>query len=97
MALVVARADDATQKANTTPYAAELNKKWADPKADVRKFIKSLESEKRIVFAKRHAITSAVGLRPAMRSPYWGGHGPRSRSRLPSKSVVCWTRSMPWT
>jgi ubiquinone/menaquinone biosynthesis C-methylase UbiE len=47
-----------------TSYAAEMNKKFTDPQADVQEFVKQWESQSRDVYAKRHDIARAVGLRP---------------------------------
>ncbi len=46
------------------PYAAKMNKKFADPNANIDEFVQRFESEARDVFAKRQAITRAVALKP---------------------------------
>ncbi len=46
------------------PYPADMNKKFADPNADVQHFVKQWENESRDVFVKRQDIVRAVRLRP---------------------------------
>ena len=41
-----------------------MNKKFADPNADIQQFVKRFENEARDIYAKRRDITRAVGLRP---------------------------------
>ena len=41
-----------------------MNKKFADPNADIRQFVKRFENEARDIYVKRQNITRAVGLRP---------------------------------
>jgi ubiquinone/menaquinone biosynthesis C-methylase UbiE len=62
--LVVAQAEDKPASQKPTPYPAKMNKKFTDPKADIKEFVKRFESETRDVFAKRREITRAVKLQP---------------------------------
>jgi ubiquinone/menaquinone biosynthesis C-methylase UbiE len=66
MALTAAtiRGEDAPQNQGPAPYPVEMNKKFADPDADIQQFVKRFENEARDVYAKRQDITRAVGLRP---------------------------------
>jgi ubiquinone/menaquinone biosynthesis C-methylase UbiE len=59
-----ATAADAPRHQGPAPYPAKMNKKFTDPDADVQQFVRSFENEARDVYAKRHDITRAVGLRP---------------------------------
>jgi ubiquinone/menaquinone biosynthesis C-methylase UbiE len=58
------RAEDAPKSKGPAPYAAEMNKKFTDPNADIQQFVKRFENDARDVYAKRREITRAVGLRP---------------------------------
>jgi ubiquinone/menaquinone biosynthesis C-methylase UbiE len=57
-------AEDAPRKQGPAPHPAEMNKKFTDPNADVRAFVKQFENEARDIYIKRRDITRAVGLRP---------------------------------
>ena len=59
-----AKAADTPSSQQPKPYAAEMNKKFQDPKAKIQEFLKRFENEDRDVYVKRHDITRAVGLRP---------------------------------
>ena len=41
-----------------------MNKKFADPKANVEQFVQRFENESRDIYVKRQDIVRAVGLRP---------------------------------
>ena len=41
-----------------------MNKKFADPDADIQQFVKRFENDSRDIYAKRQDITRTVGLRP---------------------------------
>ncbi len=60
----IASAADEPRSQGPAPYPMKMNKKFADPKADVQQFVKRFESEARDVYVKRQDITRAVGLRP---------------------------------
>ena len=60
----IARAEDARRGEGPTSYAAEMNKNFTDPEADIRQFVKRFENESRDIYVKRHDITRAVGLQP---------------------------------
>jgi ubiquinone/menaquinone biosynthesis C-methylase UbiE/copper chaperone CopZ len=60
---MTASAEDARRSHGPAPYPAEMNKKFADPKADIEQFVKRFENEARDVYVKRQDITRAVGLR----------------------------------
>ena len=62
--LATAHAEERPRKQGPAPYAAEMNKKFTDPNADISQFVKRFENEARDVYAKRREITRAVGLRP---------------------------------
>ena len=62
--LTTARAEDAPKIKEPTPYAAEMNKKFTDPHADIQHFVKRFENDSRDICVKRKDITRAVGLRP---------------------------------
>jgi len=64
LAISTATAEDAPRSQGPAPYPAKMNKKFTDPKADIQQFVKQFENEARDVYAKRHDITRAVGLRP---------------------------------
>ncbi len=64
---LVAGAQDVPEGKGPTSYAAEMNKKFTDPQADVQKFVEQWESESRDVYVKRQDIVRAVGLRPGDR------------------------------
>ena len=59
-----ARAEDAPKSQGPSHYPAEMNKKFADPNADIQQFVKRFENEARDIYVKRQDITRAVGLRP---------------------------------
>ena len=61
---MTASAEDASQHHGPAPYPAEMNKKFADPKADIEQFVQRFENESRDIYAKRQDIVRAVGLRP---------------------------------
>ncbi len=63
-AFTAALADEAHPAQGPTPYVEGMNKKFTDPGADVRQFVKRFENENRDIYAKRREITRAVGLRP---------------------------------
>ncbi|MGC8642134.1 MAG: class I SAM-dependent methyltransferase [Isosphaeraceae bacterium] len=46
-------------------YPAEMNKKFADPGANIEEFVRRFENDSRDVFAKRDLIVRAVGVRPS--------------------------------
>lgn len=46
------------------PYAAEMNRKFADPNADIQPFVQRFENEGRDVFVKRQDIIKALDLQP---------------------------------
>ena len=48
-------------------YAAEMNRKFSDPQADIGHFVKRFENEARDVFVKRREIVRAVGLKPGLK------------------------------
>ena len=62
--LTTARAGDAPQGEGPAPFAAEMNKKFADPNLDVQHFVTHFENDSREIYVKRQDITRAVGLRP---------------------------------
>ncbi len=62
--LATAVAEDATPNRGPTPYAAGMNKKFADPNLDVQESVKHFESNARDIYAKRREIVRAAGLRP---------------------------------
>jgi ubiquinone/menaquinone biosynthesis C-methylase UbiE len=62
--LATASAADPPRNRGPAPYAAEMNKKFTDPNADIQQFVKRFENEARDIYAKRREITRAVGLRP---------------------------------
>jgi ubiquinone/menaquinone biosynthesis C-methylase UbiE len=45
-------------------HAAEMNKKFSDPKLDVREQVERFESDSRDIYTKRLEIVRTVGLRP---------------------------------
>ena len=57
-------AEEPKQHHSPAAYAAEMNKKFADPQADIRDYVKRFENDSRDVFAKRHEIVRALGLKP---------------------------------
>lgn len=57
-------AQDSRGGKTPAPFAAEMNKRFTSPDADVQEFVKRFESEGRDVFVKRDEITRAVGLPP---------------------------------
>jgi copper ion binding protein len=59
-----AKAQESKQHHSPAAYAAEMNKKFADPQADIREYVKRFENDSRDVFAKRYEIARAVGLKP---------------------------------
>jgi ubiquinone/menaquinone biosynthesis C-methylase UbiE len=59
-----ARADDAPLGQSPTPYAKEMNKKFADPDVDIQQFVKRFEDENREIYAKRQEIVRAMKLKP---------------------------------
>jgi ubiquinone/menaquinone biosynthesis C-methylase UbiE len=61
---MIACAEEPAGSQTPAPYAAEMNKKFAAPDADIQEFVKRFENEARDVYLKRNDITSAVGLRP---------------------------------
>ena len=58
------RAEDAPGSRGPAPYPRHMNKKFADPDADVQQFVEQWENEGRDIYVKRLAIARAVGLRP---------------------------------
>ena len=58
-------AQDAPAGRNTAHYPAEMNKKFADPGANIEEFVRRFETDSRDVFAKRDVIVRAVGLHTA--------------------------------
>lgn len=64
LTLATAHAEDAPRNQGPAPYAAEMNKKFTDPNADIQQFVKRFENEARDIYAKRREITHAVGLKP---------------------------------
>jgi len=62
--LAAVKAEECSHQQKPCPYAGEMNKKFADPNADIEQFVKRFENDGRDVYAKRHAIARAVGLRP---------------------------------
>ena len=62
--LATAHAEETPRGKAPAPYAAEMNKKFTDPNADIQGFVRRFENEARDIYAKRRAITRAVGLRP---------------------------------
>ncbi len=60
----LAAAEDAPKHHGPKDYPAEMNKKFANPKADVEQFVKRFENEGRDIYVKRREIARAVGLRP---------------------------------
>ena len=66
MALLLtdARAEDGSKIKEPAPYAAEMNKKFTDPNADIQHFLKHFENDSRDIYVKRKEITRALGLRP---------------------------------
>ena len=60
----IASAADEPAEPRASPLSAEMNKKFANPNADVQQFVKRSENESRDVYVKRRDITRAVGLRP---------------------------------
>ena len=54
--LVTAHAEEAPRKQGPAPYAAEMNKKFTDPNADIQQFVKRFENETRDIYAKRPEI-----------------------------------------
>ncbi len=59
-----AGADERCPCHGPAPYAAAMNKKFADPKVDVQQFVLRFESDGRDVYAKRREILRAARLRP---------------------------------
>jgi ubiquinone/menaquinone biosynthesis C-methylase UbiE/copper chaperone CopZ len=57
-------ATDAPRTHGPAPYPAEMNKKFADPNANIEPFIKQFENESRDIYVERQETTRAVGLRP---------------------------------
>jgi ubiquinone/menaquinone biosynthesis C-methylase UbiE len=64
LAVSTANAEDAPRKQEPMPHPRAMNKKFTDPNADIRVFVKQFESESRDIYAKRREITRTVGLRP---------------------------------
>ncbi len=66
LALRVAAASPQAQHEHkgVAPHPAEMNKKFADPKLDVREQVERFESGSRDVYTKRLEIVRAVGLLP---------------------------------
>ena len=64
LTLAAGGAEDAPKSAGPCPYPAEMNKKFADPDADIQQFVKRFENDSRDIYAKRQDITRTVGLRP---------------------------------
>ena len=62
--LAIAECGEAPCCRQPAPYAAEMNKKFTDPGADIRQFVQRFENDGRDVFVKRADIVRAVGLRP---------------------------------
>jgi ubiquinone/menaquinone biosynthesis C-methylase UbiE len=60
----VAPAQEAPKHGGPASYPAAMNKRFADPNADVRQFVKRFEDDSRDVYVQRKAITRSVGLRP---------------------------------
>jgi ubiquinone/menaquinone biosynthesis C-methylase UbiE len=58
-----ANAEDAPKGQGPSHYPAEMNKRFADPNADIGQFVERFESEARDIYVKRQDITRAVGLR----------------------------------
>jgi ubiquinone/menaquinone biosynthesis C-methylase UbiE len=61
---VAASSQDQPKHQGPARHPAEMNKKFADPKLDVREQVERFESESRDVYAKRREVVRAVGLRP---------------------------------
>ena len=61
--LTTARTEDAPKIAGPTPFAAEMNKRFTDPNADMRHFLEHFENDSRDIYAKRQDIARAVELR----------------------------------
>ena len=60
----VVMADEEPKSQAPTPYATEMNKKFADPNTDIQQFVRRFEDENREIFAKRQEIVRAVHLKP---------------------------------
>ena len=60
---VIARAEDVPQAKGPAPYAAEMNKKFTAPDANIQEFVKRFENENRDIYSKRKEITRAMGLK----------------------------------
>ena len=61
---MTANTESAPQHGGPAPYPAEMNKKFADPKADIEQFVQRFENQSRDIYAKRQDIVRAVGLQP---------------------------------
>ena len=61
---VAASSQDQPKHQGPARHPAEMNKKFADPKLDVREQVERFESGSRDVYAKRREVVRAVGLRP---------------------------------
>lgn len=61
---VAAFSQDQQKHQGTARHPVEMNKKFADPKLDVREQVERFESESREVYTKRQEVVRAVGLRP---------------------------------
>jgi ubiquinone/menaquinone biosynthesis C-methylase UbiE/copper chaperone CopZ len=64
MSATVTGAKESGHNCELAPYAAEMDKKFADPNADIEPFVKRFESEDRDIYAKRHEIVRSLGLQP---------------------------------
>ena len=64
LAAVAAQAEEAPKPQGPRHYPAEMNKKFADPNADIGQFVERFENEARDIYVKRQDIARAVGLRP---------------------------------
>ena len=62
--LTIARSEDTPKTGGPTTFAAEMNKKFTDPNADIQHFVTHFENDSRDVYVKRQDIARAVGLRP---------------------------------
>ena len=64
LTLAAGGVEDTSKSAGPSHYPAEMNKKFADPDADIQQFVKRFENDSRDIYAKRQDITRTVGLRP---------------------------------
>ena len=85
---MTASAEDSSQRHGPAPYPAEMNKKFADPKADIEQFVQRFENQSRDIYAKRQDIVAPLACSPAMP---WRTSAPApacSRCSSPSRLVL---------